>query len=252
MKKLYTRFVIPMAIMFALAFAEIIWISSVRIPEPIPPKPLICIDPGHPTSFNSGKRIVNGATELDINWAVAEKLEKVLKDKYDFHVIKTRKQKHLVMENSQRAEVANEFGAALMISLHCDAGPNHGFTIYYPDAEATFENIKGPSKEIITGSRYAAYMIHSGMSPQLKGHLKDRGVRTERSTKVGRLQGALTASIVSEVPVVTVEMVFLTDEYDAEFIKNESGRQLMANALAEGIHTYIRWLEKNQSRKPLI
>jgi N-acetylmuramoyl-L-alanine amidase len=57
---------------------------------------------------------------------------------------------------------------------------------------------------------------------------------------VGREQGgALTGSIYSEVPVVTVEMVVLSDKDDAEFIKREEGRRKMAAAIAEGVRRFV-------------
>jgi N-acetylmuramoyl-L-alanine amidase len=79
------------------------------------------------------------------------------------------------------------------------------------------------------------------MSDVLRGHLDDNGLRTDYQTKVGREQGgALTGSIFSEVPVVTVEMVVLSDERDAEFIKREEGQRRMAQAIAEGVVRFVQ------------
>ena len=75
----------------------------------------------------------------------------------------------------------------------------------------------------------------------LRGHLKDRGVKGESRTKVGRMQGALTGSILSKAPVVTVEMVFLNNRHDANFIKTEAGQSRMARALANGVIDYLKW-----------
>ena len=64
-------------------------------------------------------------------------------------------------------------------------------------------------------------------------------MRTDYQTKVGREQGgALTGSIFSEVPVVTIEMVTLSDPGDAEFIKTEEGQRRMADAIADGVARY--------------
>jgi N-acetylmuramoyl-L-alanine amidase len=65
-------------------------------------------------------------------------------------------------------------------------------------------------------------------------------VRTDNQTKVGREQGgALTGSIYSEVPVVTIEMVVLSDAADADFIKTEEGQRRMAEAIADGVARYV-------------
>lgn len=216
------------------------------LPDPLPPPPLVCIDPGHPTTFNSGRQVVNGATELEINWQVALKLEELLKDRYGVRVIKTRDDQEALMNNPERAQVANEAGAVLMVRLHCDAGPNSGFTVYYPNRQGESLGVTGPTQEVIEASREAAHLMHSGMAEILRDVLKDRGVMGESRTKVGRMQGALTGSVFSEVPVLTIEMVFLTNRSDAEFIKDPGGQDLMAHALANGIMAYVESLPKEK------
>ncbi len=200
---------------------------------------VVCIDPGHPTSYNSGRGVVNGLRELDINWEVALKLEKLLVEDYGVQVVMTRRDKEALMENWERAQVSNNANAALFLRLHCDAGPNSGFTLYYPDRQGKSVGVEGPSPEIIEQSRHAAEKVHEGMAAVLEGQLNDRGVKGERYTKVGRIQGALTGSILSKAPVVTVEMAFLTNRSDAQFIGSELGQNIMARALAEGVMNYL-------------
>ena len=49
------------------------------------------------------------------------------------------------------------------------------------------------------------------------------------------VQGALTGSVFSSVPVVLVEMVTLSNASDARFITDLRGQSLMAQAIGEGI-----------------
>lgn len=42
-------------------------------------KPIICIDPGHPSEVSSGAELQNGTTEVYIAWVVSLKLQKTLK-----------------------------------------------------------------------------------------------------------------------------------------------------------------------------
>ncbi len=80
--------------------------------------------------------------------------------------------------------------------------------------------------------------------------LNDNGVRTDFQTKVGRDQGgALTGSIFSEVPVVTIEMVVLSDDADAQFIKTEEGQRRMAESIAKGVERYVGPSKSVQPRK---
>src|SRR3712207_442901 len=142
-----------------------------------------------------------------------------------------------LVRNKERALIANRARAALMLRLHCDASAARGFAVYYPDRPGRAKDgTTGPARDVIEESRRAAAAVHAGLAEGLRGVLDDNGVRTDYQTKVGREQGgALTGSIFSEVPVVTIEMVTLSDPGDAEFIKSEDGQRRMADAIADGV-----------------
>lgn len=227
-----------------LSLARYAWLkANYTPPTTAPPRSdlVICIDPGHPTLYSSGKRLLNGVTELDINWAIANQLSVLLQKEYHLKTVITRRYKNELMSNRQRAIISNQANAALFIRLHCDSGPNNGFTIYFPDRQSEDSDlgITGPSPAVISASRDAAFVLHDGMKEVLKDDLKDRGIRGESRTKVGRKYGALTASILSASPTLTVEMVFLNNKSDATFIKSSKGKDVMTRALAEGINDYI-------------
>jgi N-acetylmuramoyl-L-alanine amidase len=78
----------------------------------------------------------------------------------------------------------------------------------------------------------------------LRGHLNDRGVRTEQQTAVGKKNGALIGSIFSEVPVILVEMAVLTQPKDEAFIGNKKGQLIMAKALFAGTKAALQALQK--------
>jgi N-acetylmuramoyl-L-alanine amidase len=67
----------------------------------------------------------------------------------------------------------------------------------------------------------------------------DLGVKGGSKTAVGARQGALTGSFFSEIPVVTVEMVVITQPEGEAFIANEEGQSKMAEAIATGIDAYF-------------
>ena len=211
----------------------------------VPPQKLyrpgivVCIDPGHPTPYSSGNSVHYGLSEMQVNWDVAQKLRSLLEDDYRIRVVMTREDQDKVMGNRARAMVANRAGAVLTVHLHCDAGPSSGFTVYYPDRQGTDAGKTGPTENVISESEKAAEAMHAGMAEVLSDNLVDRGIKGESHTKIGRINGALTSSIFSEVPTVTVEMVFLTHKPDAEFIASEEGQDRMVIALAKGILRYI-------------
>ncbi len=202
-------------------------------------QPFVCIDPGHPSETSSGKVVQNGTTEVHINWLVALKLRALLEAK-GISVVMTKSAENELVTNRDRAVIANRANAVAMVRLHCDASTDSGFALYYPDRQGKTQNVTGPSPEVIDRSHRAALVLHEAMSSNLQDTLKDGGVRGDSATFVGSRQGALTGSIFSEVPVVTIEMVVLSNKRDAEFIKSESGQLRMAQAIAAGIERLIQ------------
>ena len=82
------------------------------------------------------------------------------------------------------------------------------------------------------------------MRSRLDGLLKYGEFAGDLKTLIGSRQGALTGSIFWQVPVVTIEMVVLSNAMDAKFIKSEAGQQNMAEAIAAGIKEYERYTQK--------
>lgn len=211
-----------------------------------PPAPItsgssvICIDPGHPSEIADGLEVKNGTTETHCDWAVALRLRERL-ERDGFRVVMTKQAERETVANRRRADIANACGAAVMVRLHCDDGTRgRGFRVFYPDAPGRHEGVVGPSREVCAQSGAAARAIHDGLAAGLRGRLRDNGILTDRSTKVGGEYGALIGSIHSRVPTVTVEMVFLSDAGDAAFIKSDAGQQALADALADGIRLYVQ------------
>jgi N-acetylmuramoyl-L-alanine amidase len=220
---------------------------SVENPEPAKPvvvdsparqQKIICIDPGHPSEVNSGATIQNGASEVHIAWEVALKLKADLEAR-GFRVVMTKSREDELVKNADRAAIGNNSGAELMVRLHCDAGNREGFAVYAPDRQATKADTTGPPLAVINTSKLLAEAIDREMSKKLAPELKDGGVRGDSQTAIGSQQGALTASIFSRIPIVTIEMVVLSNKADAAFIKKEEGQRKMASAVADGIVSFM-------------
>ncbi len=198
----------------------------------------VCIDPGHPSEVNSGNAVQNGTTETHIDWAVAKKLQKLLVSK-GFRVVMTKNHESQLVRNRNRAQIANRAKAGLMVRLHCDTGNDRGFALYYPDRTGTISGMTGPGENVRLQSRKAAENLAEAMEKELGGDLKSGGVRGDSKTFVGGKQGALTGSVFSKVPVVTIEMVTLSRSADAIFIKSEAGQNKMAQAIANGVESFL-------------
>ncbi|HVF44540.1 MAG TPA: N-acetylmuramoyl-L-alanine amidase [Pyrinomonadaceae bacterium] len=255
--KLLTPLALLLTLQLCAPAAQVKKEASKAAPAPAAPKvkaasarTIVCIDPGHPSEVASGKNLQNGTSETRTNWAVATRLRDELEAR-GYEVVMTKASEDELVRNKDRALVANRARASLMIRLHCDASAERGFAVYYPDrAGRAKDGTKGPGPSVIEESRRAAEAVHAGLAEGLGGALEDNGVRTDFQTKVGRDQGgALTGSIFSEVPVVTIEMVVLSDGADASFIKAEEGQRRMAEAIARGVERYVGPSKTVQPRK---
>lgn len=200
--------------------------------------PVVVIDAGHPSEISSGAVEQNGTTEVHIAWQVAQRLERLLRA-HGYKVIMTKPDERTIVSNVSRAQMGNVAHAALVVRLHCDASNDSGFAIYHPDRKGTIHRRTGPSDDVMRSSAAAAESLHVSMARILRGKLKDGGVRGDSRTAIGEQQGALTGSIFSDVPVVLVEMVVLSNAHDAQFIKDARGQSLMAQAIANGIGRYV-------------
>lgn len=194
---------------------------------------MVCIDPGHPSEVGRGTQ-GKKLTEIHAAWVEANLLKANL-EKHGVRVVLTKKMEMEHVRNRRRAEIANAAHADLMVRLHCDASAGSGFTNYYPAQPGKTAGVTGPSKWVIEQSRIKATVFHNAMAETLQGKLKNNGLKGDRATHVGSVQGALTGSIFSKVPVVLCEMVVLTNPADEAFLTSIKGRQLMADALTRGV-----------------
>lgn len=200
--------------------------------------PVVCIDPGHPSETSDGAH-AHGLSENKLNWEVALKLRPRL-EAMGMRCILTKDSVNQRVTNRERAEIANHAHAKVLVRLHCDVGSGHGYTWYYPDRSGHKYGVSGPPKSVQRGSRNAAYTINETMKTVLKGHLRSNEIKTDASTFVGGKQGGvLTGSIFARVPTALIEMCYINQKGDAQFIASQAGQDLMAEALAKGIYAYV-------------
>ena len=200
----------------------------------------VVVDPGHPSEISDGRTSVHGTSELVVTWAVGQRATAMLRQR-GIDVVLTRGQQDSIVTNRARAEIANCSGATLFVRLHADYAPTRGFSVYYPDREGEYGAKRGPSVRIRTLSGRAARAFYSAMViAMVLSDVPGRGVRSETETAIGARQGALTGSIFAEIPVITVEMVTLSDARDAAFVSSERGVELLSKAIAAGVVAALR------------
>jgi N-acetylmuramoyl-L-alanine amidase len=217
-------------------------------PQQKPPF-IVCIDPGHPSETSAGAN-AHGLSENRLNWQVGVRLAQRLRAmRIPFVMTKSSEKQYVT--NRRRAEIANGANyyrqpTALFIRLHCDVGTGRGFTWYYPDRAGRKGSVVGPPRNVQIDSRRAAYTLNSAMIPVLRGHLRTNPIKTDASTYVGGKQGGvLTGSIYSRVPTALIEMCYINQKADAQFIASARGQEKMAEAMAAGI---ARWKQIYERR----
>lgn len=199
---------------------------------------VVCVDPGHSSETSRGTESRDGKlTELHVNWVVAQRLI-ILLQTDGATVVSTKMRESQVVTNRRRAEIANAAHANVFLRLHCDAGEQSGLATYYPDRMGMRFGVTGPSKAVMTASHQAAEVFQPAVIAALHGALRDAGIKGDSQTGVGSKQGALTGSIFSHVPALTVEMCVLTNAHDYKFIHTAAGQEQMAQALLAGVEAY--------------
>ena len=199
---------------------------------------VIVIDPGHGAYVGSAKepvapnsttmklKSVVGATgnitrvaERDINMIVGLQLRDLL-TQAGYTVIMTHTDNTVNPSNIERATIANDNKANLMIRIHNDSSTNtsiHGASVLVPG------NV-GYAKPIVAQSRMYGQTILDTLLSEVG--MASRGVVTRTDQ---------TGFNWSKVPVITVEMGFLSNAAEEQLITNAQYQTKLANALFTGI-----------------
>ena len=206
--------------------------------------PVVVLDPGHdlhanlatePIGPGSSTRkildgggtsgVVTGIREADLNLAVALRVRTLLR-RAGVRVVMTRTTtSHTSMGNIARAAIANRVHAALFLRIHADGSTDpraDGTHTLYPARQ------KGWTDDIYARSRRAARIIQA----ELVGALgfPDRGLQEHTD---------FTGFNWSGVPVILVEMGFMTNPTEDKLLATAAYRQRAAVGLCRGTLRYL-------------
>lgn len=207
--------------------------------EPI----IIVIDPGHSTQFNDELEQVapgidlykrkygvgavgnlTGIMERDIVLNVSLILKDLLQK--ENYIVYITRENHLVMlSNFERVEIANYVQADLMIRIHADSSLNtkaEGASILYPSTLYSSTDIVEKSHD------YASIILDT--------LVEDIGMKRlglfERNDQAGFNW--------SLVPVITVEMGFLSNAHEEKMLSLASYQNRLAHSLKNGINKLFK------------
>jgi N-acetylmuramoyl-L-alanine amidase len=216
----------------------------------------IVIDPGH-GGKDYGKVGQSGTLEKDVNLLLARAVAAVLREDLGLEVLLTREDDRL-LSLTGRTEIANEYGADLFLSIHCNGWFTEnisGFEAYFlspaqteydktvaqaENEAARFSNGNGKvesdinfilwdmvQNEFISESSYLAELVQKEMSERLE--IGNRGVKQANFTV---LQGA-------KMPAVLIETAFLSNPAEERLLMQSSFHEKVAQGIGEAIKKFI-------------
>ena len=242
-----------------------------------PPKiSRVVIDAGH-----GGKdpgAIGKNSREKDIVLQVALKTGAYI-EQYceDVEVIYTRKTDEFI-ELHKRAQIANENGADVFISIHCNSNPSskpygtetfvmglHKSTenldvaktenaaiFYEEDYKTQYEGFDPNSDEdyIVLSMFQSANIDQSiGLSSKVQQQFTDRVGRKDRGVK----QAGFWVLYKTTMPGILIELGFLSNPQEEKFLMSESGQDYMASAIFRAFRDFKKEFEdQNGDMKPLV
>lgn len=199
----------------------------------------IVIDPGHASKANLDKepmapdsnvlKIKDGGGAQGVNtktpeylicMKVALNLKNILEQK-GFNVVMTKTDNALSLGNIERAEIGNKEKANLVIRIHADSMEDpsiRGASMLVPKA------INDNTKSIYEESKRVGKTIIDTYAKELG--LKNRGLQ---------FRDDMTGFNWSRVPVVLLEMGFLSNAEEDKLLSSEEYQKKSAEAVAKGI-----------------
>ncbi|WP_144462656.1 N-acetylmuramoyl-L-alanine amidase [Bacillus pumilus] len=188
----------------------------------------IMLDPGH--GGHDPGAAENGLKEKDLVLKIAKKTKAILEKLYGATVKLTRST-DVYINLSQRARLANNWGADFFASIHINAGGGTGFETF------RFDKLSAASS---TGKQQK--IVHDSIYNKIKGKIGDR----DRGTKSKNL--AVLRE--TKMPAILTENLFIDRKEDAALLKQDSFLNLLAEGHAEGIAAAVGLKKVTSSSKP--
>lgn len=234
-----------------------------RVPDRTEARPAykrIVLDPGH-GGHDPGAVGPKGLYEKDVVLDVALKIREIMHSEHPQYEIILTREKDIFIPLRERAEIANNSGADLFLSIHANASPNRqarGIETYLlnwtDDAEAL--RVAARENDISVKEMKKA----QGELGVILTALERESKRDESVKVAGYVQNALVTNITSEYPEVAnhgvkqalfyvlvgakmpsalVEVSFISNREEERLLTTDEYRDQLANSIALGINSYF-------------
>jgi len=219
--------------------------------------PVVVLDAGH-GGKDYGAKGAHGLFEKDINLQISKQVQGILKSRYHYKVIMTRKNDTFI-ELKDRGKIANTHNADLFISIHANAAKRKsakGIETYYLGSGSSEQALETAEREngdlvhsvaddavqeilaslisttkINDSSRLAAIVqkrLHKTMSKKFSG-IHNLGVK----------EGPFFVLHDTNMPSILVEVGFVTNRKEGQHLRGKIYQKWLAESIARGIHDYL-------------
>lgn len=192
----------------------------------------VMIDPGHNYSGADTGAQGNGLREQDVTFHVSEKLAVFLRDMgLDVRMTRNRLEDNvgngtLSSSLNTRADMANEWGADIFVSVHCNSGGGTGVETYcYRKSGEAGRLAQDIQTELVAASG-----------------LRDRGVKTKNLLVLRK----------TLMPAVLAEIGFIDSATDSALFRDDAGQQEIADGIAQGIANYFGIRRPEPEVQPIV
>ena len=231
MMKNYRRFTYLLLVMIA----GLSLIGAVPV-EAQSPKPVVVVDPAH-GGEDFGAVGIDKVAEKDITLVLAKRLQQELQRGGACEVILTRDTDQTVSVEQRRQRI-EALKPAIVLSLHANAGFGKvasGFELYYPGLGATtssssktISKVEAASVKLLNDTVKFAHLLRKNLDAVFP-----RQGRGLREADLVLMEGL-------NVPVVSVEIGFLTTPDEKKKLSDEKIRTRIVRALADAVEAYFR------------
>jgi len=230
----------------------------------------IVLDAGHgghdPGNLGTGRY---KKREKDIALDVTLKVGKIISDKYkDIKVIYTRT-KDVYPDLWKRAKIANEANADLFVSIHCNAFSNNAygtetFVLGVHRNKTNLEVAKRENDVILLEKDHEKHYSYDPNSPEsiigltlMQEEYLDKSIELAQLVETAfvtvakrKSRGVKQAGLIvlhqTYMPSVLVEVGFLTNRKEEDYLNSKKGQIKSANAIVKALKKYKDYLIKNE------
>ena len=256
-------------LLFLLGFLIIASLSSLKI-QAQDKTFTVVIDPGHggKDSGTTGTKRYKDKNEKDIVLGIALKIEKMMKKEMPQTKLVFTRKKDVFIPLKKRGEIANKAKADLFVSIHANAASYKasGTETYVLGVHRNKTNLNVAKREndvILLEKDYEKHYSYDPKSPAsiigltimqedyLEMSKRMANILETCFLEIGkrRIRGVKQAGFVvlhqTFMPSVLIEVGFLSNNKEEDFLRSDKGQAKIAKSIVAGIKEYKKELDKN-------